>query len=81
MVLILPEFDCRGGEGSDILGLVASIKCALNAEASLETRNPTFRVLGNSLVVEGAVDLPEGADFVQRLAEGLAGPGRVIVRI
>ncbi|KSV88517.1 hypothetical protein N184_29095 [Sinorhizobium sp. GL28] len=22
-----------------------------------------------------------GADFVQRLAEGLAGPGRVIVRI
>lgn len=81
MVLILPEFDCRGGEGADISGLVASIKCALNAEAFLETRNLTFRVLGNSVVIEGAVDLPGGADVVQRLAESLADPGRVIVRI
>ena len=80
MVLILPEFDCRGGEGADISGLVALIKCALNAEA-LETRNLTFRVLGNSVVIEGAVDLPGGADVVQRLAESLADPGRVIVRI
>lgn len=60
MVLILPEFDCRGGEGADISGLVASIKRALNAEAFLETRNLTFRVLGNSVVIEGAVDLPGG---------------------
>jgi len=81
MVLILPEFDCRGGEGADISGLVASIKRALNAEAFLETRNLTFRVLGNSVVIEGAVDLPGGADVVQRLAESLADPGRVIVRI
>ena len=81
MVLILPEFDCRGGEGADISGLVASIKCALNAEAFLEARNLTFRVLGNSVVIEGAVDLPGGADVVQRHAESLADPGRVIVRI
>ncbi len=81
MVLILPEFGCRGGEGGDISGLVASIKCALNMEASLETKNLTFRVLGNSVVIEGAVDLPRGADLVQRLADNLAGPGRVIVRI
>lgn len=81
MILILPEFDCRGGEVADISGLVASIKCALNAEASLETRNLNFRVLGNSVVIEGAVDLPGGASVVQRLADHLAGPGRVIVRI
>ncbi len=81
MVLILPEFDCRGGEGADISGLAASIKGALNAASSLETRNLTFRVLGNSVVIEGAVDLPGGANVVQRLAESLADPGRVIVRI
>ncbi len=81
MVLILPEFNHRGREGSVISGLIAAIKSALNAQTSLETRNLTFRVLGNSVVIEGTVDLPGAADVVQSLAENLAGPGRIIVRV
>lgn len=81
MVLILPEFVCRGGEGADVSGLVASIKCALNAEASLETKNLTFRILGTCVVIEGTVDQPGDAARVQQLAERLGSADRVVVRI
>ncbi len=81
MILILPEFGCRSGEGAEFAGLIASIKCALASEARFETRKLTFRVLGNCLVIEGAVDVTGAADHVRRLAEDVAGAGRVIVRI
>ncbi len=81
MILILPEFGGRCGEGADIAGLVSSIKCALGSEARFETRNLTFRVLGNCLVIEGAIDAVGGAEHVRRLAEQVAGANRVIVRI
>jgi len=45
MILIPPELDCRGGEGSDASGLIASIKDALAAEAPFETTNLCIRVL------------------------------------
>ncbi|MGE6784493.1 hypothetical protein ACQKGL_18440 [Ensifer adhaerens] len=77
----MPEFDCRGGEGADIAGLIASIKCALDSDSRFETRKLTFRVLGNCVVIEGAVDVVGGAEHVRRLAEDVAGAGRVIVRI
>lgn len=81
MVLIPPEFDGRRGEGADISGLVAAIKCALNAEEAFETGNLNFRVLGNGIVIEGVIDLPGGDRHVRRIAEGIAGPSRVIIRI
>ncbi|OCP06330.1 hypothetical protein BC374_20295 [Ensifer sp. LC13] len=81
MILILPEFHCRGGDGAAISGLVASIKCALEAEPSVETRSLNFRVLGNSVVIEGVLDRPGGAEYVRQLAEAIAGASRVIVRI
>lgn len=81
MILIPPDFGYRGGEGADAYGLVASIKCALESGAPFETRNLCFRVLGQSVVIEGAIEMPGGSEYVRRIAEEIAGPNRIIIRI
>ncbi|MBZ7927323.1 hypothetical protein LAC81_35880 (plasmid) [Ensifer adhaerens] len=81
MILIPPDFDCRGGEGSDASGLIASIKYALAAEAPFDTQGLCFRALGNCVVIEGQVAEPDGDEFVRRVAEDIAGPDRVVVRV
>lgn len=81
MVFIRPEFDCRGGEGSDASGLIASVKFALASEAPFETQNLCFRSLGKCLVIEGQVTEPNGDVFIRRIAEEIAGADRVVVRV
>ncbi|WP_245281642.1 hypothetical protein [Ensifer sp. ZNC0028] len=81
MVFIRPEFDCRGGGGADVSGLIASIKFALASEAPFDTQNLCFRVLGRSIVIEGQVGHCSGDDFVRRIAEDIAGADRVLVRV
>lgn len=81
MILIPTEFGCRGGEGSDAPGLVASIKYALAAEAPFDTASLCFRVLGNGIAIEGMVNAPRGDEFIRCVAEDLAGENRVLVRI
>lgn len=81
MILIPPEFDSRGGEGSDASGLIASIKYALAAEAPFDTQNICLSMLGNIVVIEGLVDAPDAHAYIQRLAEDIAGEGRVLVRV
>ncbi len=60
MILIPPGFDCRGGEGSDGSGLIASIKYALALAPPFDTTNLCFRTLGNGVVIEGMVNAPAG---------------------
>ncbi len=81
MILIPPEFDVRGGEGSDASGLIASLKYALAAEAPFDTQGLCFRALGNSVVIEGQVGVPGADDFIRRVAEDIAGAKRVVVRV
>ncbi len=81
MIFIRPEFDCRGGGGADVSGLIASIKYALASEAPFDTQNLCFRVLGTSVVIEGQVSHSSGDDFVRRIAEDIAGADRVLVRV
>lgn len=81
MILIPPKFDCRGGEGSDASGLIASIRYALAAEAPFDTRGLCLRSLGTIVVIEGQVTEPDGDDFVRRVAEDIAGADRVVVRV
>ncbi len=81
MILIPPGFDRQGGEGSDNSGLIASIKYALAAEAPFDTTNLCFRMLGNGVVIEGAVNAPGGDEFIRRVAEDIVGADRVLVRV
>lgn len=81
MILIPPEFGCRGGEGSDASGLIASIKYALAAEAPFDARGLCFRSLGSRVVIEGKLAEPGSDEFVRRLAQDIVGADRVIVRI
>lgn len=81
MILIPPEFDSGGGEGSDASGLIASIKYALAAEAPFDTQNICLSMLGNTVVIEGLVDAPDADAYIQRVAEDIAGEGRVLVRV
>ena len=81
MILIPPNFNCRGGEGSDASSLIASIKHALAADAPFDTTNLCFRVLGNGVVIEGKVSAPGGDEFIRRVAEDIAGADRVLVRV
>lgn len=43
MILVPPEFDCRGGEGSEASGLIASIKYALATEAPATSSSGELR--------------------------------------
>ncbi|KSV77523.1 hypothetical protein N183_19340 [Sinorhizobium sp. Sb3] len=81
MILIPPEFGCRSGEGSDSSGLIASLKYALAAEAPFDTQGLCFRVLGNSVVIEGQVSAAGADEFIRRVAEDIAGADRVVVRV
>lgn len=81
MVFIRPEFDCRGGGGADVSGLIASIKFALACQAPFDTENLCFRVLGTSVVIEGQVSHSGADDFVRGIAEDIAGAGRILVRV
>ena len=77
----LAAVGCRGGEGSDASGLIASIKYALAAEALFDTSSLCFRVLGNGVVIEGMVNAPGGDEFIRRIAEDIAGSDRALVRV
>lgn len=81
MVLIPPGLDCYGGDGGDASGLIASIKCALAFEAPFDTQNLCFRALGKHIVIEGLVNAPGGDEFIRRIADSVAGPARVLVRV
>ncbi|KSV91580.1 hypothetical protein D9M69_191960 [compost metagenome] len=81
MILIPPEFDSLGGEGSDASGLIASIKYALAAEAPFDIQNISFSMLGNIVLIDGLVDAPDADEFIRRVAQDIAGEGRILVRV
>lgn len=41
----------------------------------------TLRACGNTVVIEGLVDAPDADEYTRRVAEDIAGEGRVLVRV
>lgn len=68
-------------QGSDSASLIASVRCAIGSEAPFDVTNLSYRVLGDSIVIEGNVVKRSDAELIQRIAEDIAGQGRVIMRL
>lgn len=83
MVLILPEMqsDTNGPQGAASSGLLASIETALRSECGGDAELVTVRVLGSYLILEGLVPSEECIGRIQMIAEDIAGPGTVHLRL
>lgn len=83
MVLILPETqpDPYGPQGAASSGLLASIETALRSECGEEAEHVTIRVLGGYIILEGLVPNEECLTRIRSIAEDIAGPGTVHVRL
>lgn len=83
MVLILPEAPSRRycAEGATTAGLVSSIHHALSSGCDADLSRVTVRSLGSIVVIEGLIQSEDCIDRIMEIAEEIAGPGHVSLRL
>ncbi|RVH02756.1 hypothetical protein CN212_27360 [Sinorhizobium meliloti] len=81
MVLVTHDPSRQSCQGSDSASLIASVRCAIASEVPFAVTNLSYRVLGDSIVIEGNVIKRSDAELIHRIAEDIAGHGRVIMRV
>lgn len=79
MVLVTHDPSRQSCQGSDSASLIASVRCAIASEVPFAVTNLSYRVLGDSIVIEGNVIKRSNAELIHRIAEDIAGHGRVIL--
>ncbi|MDE3823303.1 hypothetical protein I7F13_13445 [Sinorhizobium meliloti] len=81
MVLVTHDPSRQSCQGSDSASLIASVRCAIASEVPFAVTNLSYRVLGDSIVSEGNVIKRSNAELIHRIAEDIAGHGRVILGV
>ncbi|ASP61482.1 hypothetical protein CDO30_20295 (plasmid) [Sinorhizobium meliloti] len=81
MVLVTHDPSRQSCQGSDSASLIASVRCAIASEVPFAVTNLSYRVLGDSIVIEGNVIKRSNAELIHRIAEDIAGHGRVILGV
>lgn len=81
MVLITHDASRQNCHGSDSAALVASVRYAITSKTPFDVTNLSYRVLGNRIVIEGNVAKHSDAELIQRIAEDIVGPMRVVMRL
>ncbi len=81
MVLVTHDPSRQNCQGSDSASLIASVRCATTTTVPFAVTNISYRVLGDSIVVEGNVVKRRHSDRIHRIAEDIAVQGLVIMRV
>ncbi|MGF6178660.1 hypothetical protein [Ensifer sp. 4252] len=83
MILIAPDGErhYEHGRGASAAALLASVRCAVSSETTINTERLCFRTLGDMVVIEGVLSDRNALETIRRIAKEIAGDEYVIVRL